>query len=309
MDTSDQGPNNPRYFRSSEDLIVQGLRTATGSTLGSAPSRYPMLHTAPSQEHGQPQGLSSPTSPSPISATTSTPPLQQRSSQHQHQHQHHHHRQHPSHGITTDLPQIPPPHLRHHSYPSVLQHHPPPPPPTSLQPLDTSHTSSAITSTNTSPDRQFGTPNPYLSSDTAPSVPGNGIVSSQPPNLSTLGLLPETHSHHSPLTAMSTVGGPSVHPLWAARPAMGPLSSISESALSSYSQVSVGSQAFPVHSHSAAASVGFSQPYTYPMPLHLSTAGAGSRSSVAAVAGAGDGNEMDIAGAWRKQWTSGSSGS
>ncbi|KAF2791298.1 hypothetical protein K505DRAFT_363937 [Melanomma pulvis-pyrius CBS 109.77] len=95
-------------LRESDDATrsSEGLQGLQGSAQGSAPLRCATFWTAPSQEHGEAQG---PTLTSPMSPLDSTILMQR---------QHH-----LSQGMSAGLHQIPPPpHLRHHSYPSLHQH-------------------------------------------------------------------------------------------------------------------------------------------------------------------------------------------
>lgn len=226
---------DPQSARSSEEL-----RGVQGSALGSAPMRYATFSTAPSQDHVQPQGLTSPTSP-----PTSTTVMQE-----------HHHVQ----GISTSLHQAPPPHLRHHSYPSLQQHVPTPPAPHPPR-------SSLI--------RRYGEP---LSGREGQAAAAYTTTTSSPrPAQAPLQTLPETSSQ-----PLYDTNNPRVQPRWAARPA--PLiSSMSEPALN-FSHVSAPSPGIPVIAEQAAQQD--ARPaYQYTFPFHMSTAGHEGRTSVAAVAG------------------------
>lgn len=261
-DTLRQG-TDPHSARSSGEL--QGARgSARGSALGSAPSRYATFTTALAQEQSQPQGLTSPPSP----ATTL---MQQKPS--------------PIHDPSSALRRTPPPHSRHHSYPS-LHHHVPAPlaphPPYS------------------SADRGYGNPSPNMQrqpSSASYTITPLSVACSQTP----LQTVPEVTSQHLHETSHPSIHV-GVHPSWAVRPAA-PISSISEPALS-FSHVSQPTHAIPVvaqqlpqHSESTA--------YHSAYPYHVSSS-VGHEATLSGSAIAGTVMEqMQIEG-WRR-WV-GSSG-
>lgn len=215
-----------REARSSEQR-----RAASGSP-GSAAVQFATFSTAPSQDF-QPQGLTAPTS-SPTSATNT---------QEQHDHQH------------RGVGGIPPPHLRHHSFPSLHK----PPPPTMIarsrrqsQDVETTRyghgaqsRATEVTSSweeETEAERMHGMLHQYASSR---------------PSLQTL---PEyaTASAPAPLLPFSN---PNVHPSWAARPAA-PYSSVSEPTLLTYSQMPSSNSS----RNQAMAAFAQQQTQTAPMP-------------------------------------------
>ncbi|KAF2875925.1 hypothetical protein BDV95DRAFT_603321 [Massariosphaeria phaeospora] len=182
----DEGGRNLHSARSSEELeVAQQLQ---GSSQGSTPARYATFHTTPLQEHHQPQGLTSPPSP-PLSAT-----LQQQLPR-------------PGEGAGASVSQQPPPHLRHHSYPSLHGHVPAP---------VVRHASRSSVHL-----QQLSRPVPQKSSSYYSLAPGHA------PSQSPLQTLPEMIVQPYPLPY---AGNPDVHPSWAARPAA-PISSLLEPSL------------------------------------------------------------------------------
>lgn len=161
------------------------MRGGQGSAPGSAPTRYATFDTAPHPSHDKPQG---PTSPLP----TPGPPVQQQRRR-----------------TNIGLPQLPPPHLRHHSYPSI--HHTPIPPVAVSRPCRR--------------QRNDG--------------PGVGILGSQDANMDMTRVMPHfstsrpflhTLPDSASTSATAVQPSPNVHPSWAARSAI-PISSVSEPAL------------------------------------------------------------------------------
>jgi hypothetical protein len=261
LDALRQRVCEPPPARSSEE--VQGLQ---GSTQGSAPLRYATFSTAPpAQEPHQPQGL---TSPTPRTAPTTMMQQTHTTSHVQ--------------GVPTGLTQTPPPHLRHHSYPSLHRHVPTPlaphPPYTGMK-------------------QEYGNPNPnalcqppsatYLATT-------SGLASSQPQ--APLHTLSETTSQALHNSGNASVH-PSVHPSWAARPAA-PISHVSEPALG-YPHVSSDAQGIlgePHHSAQQNAPGAYQNQYTY--SFHMSTAAHEDHASVAAIVGMAD-HQMEPEG-WRR---------
>ncbi|KAF2644491.1 hypothetical protein P280DRAFT_172683 [Massarina eburnea CBS 473.64] len=134
-------------------------------------------------------------------------------------------------GTTGELHQLAPPHLRHHSYPSLRQ----PAPPLSM-------------SAGTNAHRQY--PH-HLHTGI-----GTGSIATSQLHLSTLPeLTPNTTSASMPPMNYSAVGNPNVHPSWAARPAA-PMSSLSEPAIG-FVDADVGMNwQYDVPFHSSSASGG-----------------------------------------------------
>lgn len=244
--------------RSSEEL--QG---AQRSTQGSAPLRYATFSTAPAQEPFQPQGLTSPTL-----RTAPTTMMQQT-----------HVRSHVQ-DVPAGLPQATPPHLRHHSYPSL--HRQVPTPPTPHPP----YASMKQEYDDLSPNAVCQPPSAtYIT--TAP-----GLAPSQTqPQMQTLS---ETTSQ----ALASPSVHPSVRPSWAARPAA-PISHVSEPALG-FSHVSGHAQGILGGPHHIAQqNVPSAYQNQYSPPFHMSTAAAHEGSaSVAAIVGMAD-HHMEPEG-WRR---------
>ncbi|KAF2678841.1 hypothetical protein K458DRAFT_394485 [Lentithecium fluviatile CBS 122367] len=181
--------------RSSEQ--VQGVQ---GSAPGSAPSRYATFGTAPGHPSlEQPQGLKSPTSPLPT--PTGLMAEQQRRP------------------TEVSLNQLPPPYLRHHSYPSLHHNAFPPIAPFSSRQRDAGPMAGMLGSQDA--DRESALDEELNMAKAMPR-----FVASQP----LLQTLPEF------ATGSTTAAqpNPNVHPSWAARPAV-PMSSLSDPALN-YSQ-------------------------------------------------------------------------
>lgn len=250
--------------RSSEGL--QGIQV---SAQGSAPLRYATFWTAPSQEHGEAQG---PTWTSPISPPDSTILMQQ---------QHHH-----LEGMSTGLYQIPPPpHLRHHSYPSLHQHVAAPP----------FHHPSAL-DTRRQRINSFANPNP----------PPHPHTRSSPTTLyvSSLTSLTESQSPLQPFpepAAQPQLGAiplhhtsnPSVHPSWAARP-VAPIARVSEPALS-FSDVFDQARGTPISLAQNQHAVQDASPdCDYKFPFQMNTPGDEDELSMAAVLGTTGLEQIDL---------------
>ncbi|KAF2657015.1 hypothetical protein K491DRAFT_743597 [Lophiostoma macrostomum CBS 122681] len=218
--------------RSSEKL--QGDAGRLGSAPGSAPVRFATFPTAPpSREQLQPQGLPTPTSP-PASTTFV------HSTQHFYEHGQGHGHEH-----FQGWPQLHPPHLRHHSYPSP-------------QDLSTLHPSEhALIS-----DRVYAH-GPMATLEDHP-ISADYITA---PNT-----LAPCHRAFHPLSvpefapALHETDHSSVHSMWTARP-VAPMSSLSEPALGA-APVSAPGHAIPLLDSSNEYQ-GYHPPN---FPLHLSVA-------------------------------------
>jgi hypothetical protein len=201
-------------FRSSEQM--QGRQ---GSAPGSAPLRYATFGTAPHHpSRDQPQGLTSPISPLPRPGLTVE---QERRD------------------TDTGSPQLPPPHLRHHSYPSA-------------------HHNSTTPVAGLPPDRRQRDDGPRagilgsLETDRKRVWDGKMDMNKSTPHFTTPRHLLQTLPECAPIAAIAAQPNTNVHPSWAARPAI-PISSISEPALNysphltSRQHMTDGGQPAPTH--------------------------------------------------------------
>ena len=218
------------HYEQVRDPRSSERRRDTPGSPESAAARSATFSTGHSQD-GQPQGLTAPTSSSPNTAD-----LQE------------HHRQHQSLGGTpTGFHEHPPPHLRHHSFPSL--HQPPPPPPSPL----------TVQATIRRRERQDANATRDEHRVRSQAV---GIRSEWEEHSSLQALMPQFASprtspqgpppHATGLAPgqLTTFGNPNVHPSWAARPAA-PSSSFPERA-STVSHMPSGSQAIPASTQQSA---------------------------------------------------------
>ena len=216
------------------------MQGGQGSAPGSAPLRYATFGTAPCHSQEPPQGLTSPTSSFPVGRST----VGQQTKR-----------------TEMSPTQPPPPHSRHHSYPSA-QH------PTILPVAD---------ARSYRRQRDDGPRSGMLGSqdggrDSAWDVDMD--MTRFGPRYSTPRPLLQTLSEYAPTsTTAAQPNNPNVHPSWAARPAL-PISSISEPALN-FSQPATGRQpimdqgqpATPYPQHDIAV-----HSWQYTLPFNLSTA-------------------------------------
>lgn len=209
-------------------------RRDTPGSPGSAPARSATFSTEPSQDV-QPQGLTAPTSSSPNTAE-----LQEQ------------HRQHQSLGGTpTGSHEVPPPHSRHHSFPSL--HQPPPPPPNPL------------TAKATTRDEHRG---PSHTAGSSSEWEEYSSLQALMPQFASPRTAPAALSQHATGLApgqLMTFNNPNVHPSWAARPAAPSSSSFPEPP-SMVSHMPSRSQAIPAFTQQSAPMNTWHHAFSYHPP-------------------------------------------
>ncbi|KAF9732453.1 hypothetical protein PMIN06_004022 [Paraphaeosphaeria minitans] len=237
----------PRLYKETRDARSSERRPDAPGTPGSAPDRFATLSTEPPQSF-QPQGLTAPTSP-PTSATI----LQE---QHDHQHSirdpqmdHHEH---------------PPPHWRHHSYPSLHQGSPPS---STSEPraTDPRRVSQDVTAARSG--RRFHSQMAKADGNWSEEVDAGKMhrtVSHFASLRPSLQALPE-YATTLASTQFIAFNNPNVHPSWAARPAA-PSSSASEPTLA-FSQMVNRGQVIPAYTQEGAPMT----TWQHTFPLHMSS--------------------------------------
>lgn len=225
------------------DLRFSGRRQDAPGTPGSGPDRSATFSTAPPQGV-QPQGLTAQAT-SPTSATF----LQEQ------------HDQHHGSGTPTGLDELPPPHLRDHSFPS-LHRHPPPPPMTRSQAID--HGNQKQDGDATRADGSQAAKKDNMWDGTLDAGKLNRSMSNYTRPRPSLQALPEYATTSAPVHFFP-INNPNVHPSWAARPAA-TSSSASEPTLT-LSQMLNGAHGIPAYSEQSAPM----STWQHTFPFHLSS--------------------------------------
>jgi hypothetical protein len=236
-----------RLYEEIRDARFSEQRHEAPGSPGSAPDRFATFSTAPAQDF-QPQGLTAPTS-TPTSATI-------RQEQHDHQRG--------MGGPSMGLHEHPPPHLRHHSYPSLHQELPLSVTSETRASIRRRESQDVITVTTGRADpiktaKAEGNWSEELGAARLHRTMSH-FVSPRP----SFQALPEYATASGPAQFI-VFNNPNVHPSWAARPAA-PSSSASEPTLT-FSQMLNRYQAIPAYTQESAPMT----TWQHTFPLHLSS--------------------------------------